>query len=236
MEDMARTGVILAISVWAVFAVYWIRDVRKRRKLPTTAGTWLNAAGFALLPAIAVWKIFEPYTALNTAGKKIAADSAAGILLTGEGRLIPWRIELAAALAAFTAIIVWLMFRKKDMEENGDLALTVLCVWGAVRSVTEGMRENTARIGPVSVIICAAIAAELTALTVWTIRRGKKEKSAGLTALEWATVIAGGAVILLLEGGILFPENTIAEIGISSGCALLAAVLILFAGKDSREV
>ena len=72
-------------------------------------------------------------------------------------------------------------------------------------------------------------------LTVWTVRRGQKQKSTGMTALEWIAVAGCGALILLQEAGILSMGSEIADFSASAGCALLAAALILSAGRDSRE-
>ena len=235
METMAQAGIIVTVLVWAVFSAAWILDAKKRIHRSLTAGIWIDAFGFAALPAISVWKIFEPYTILNAAGKAAGTASASGILLSGEGRLIPWRIELFAALIAFAAVTIWLILRKRDLDGNGDMALTVLCIWGAVRSVTEGMRETPLSIGTIHPVTCAAVSAGITVLAVWSVRRGRKQKSAGLTALEWAAVIVCNAVILIIDAGIVTPGTVIVNIAVSAGCAVLSAVMILFAGKDSRE-
>ena len=130
---------------------------------------------------------------------------------------------------------IWLIIRKKDIPGNGDVLITVLCLWAAVRSVTEGLRAEPPRTGPFSLVILLSAAVELICLAVWTVRRGQKQKSTVMTALEWIAVAGCGALILLQEAGILSMGSEIADFSASAGCALLAAALILSAGRDSRE-
>ena len=236
METMARAGTGTSVLIWILFSAAWILIIRRKRKERLKTGSRINAAGFGIFPAVAAWKLFEPYTGMSAAGKTLFREAQAGFFLSPEGQILPWRIELIAALAGFLAIIIWVMIRKDEMPGNGDLLLTVLCIWGAIRSVTEYIREYPVRPVYVNPLICTAVAAEIIALAVWTVRRGRKQKSAGLTALEWAAVLACGAVAVILEAGIFSLGSEPANLATITGCAILSATLVLFAGKDSREV
>ena len=236
MRMMAQIGAGSAALAFLVFVLIWLRIAKKQETGRQNAGTWLDAAGFGLLPGLAVWKAFEPFvleTGIN--GKPLFEPLESLGWLSAYGRFYPGRMELCGAAAAFTGIALWLFIRKKDMPGNGDVAWTVLCLWSAIRSVTDSLRETTVRIAGLNAMIAAAVLAEIIVLAIWTVRRGRKQKNAGLTAMEWAAVTACGAVLLIQDAGILSPGSGIARLAISVGCAILSAALILSAGKDSRE-
>ena len=73
MQMIVRGGHIAAITVFLLLALFWIREVRRTDSGKPGTGTMFNAAGFGLLPGLAVWKIFEPYYGLDvmTSGKKL---------------------------------------------------------------------------------------------------------------------------------------------------------------------
>ena len=235
MRTIVLAGLGAALFMILLFFVLWVLDVRKRTMGRLTAGHWTNAAGFGLLPGIAVWKAFDAFAG-NTGNGKLLFQPIRDIpWITADGRFVPGRIEFCTAVLLLAGMIIWLIIRKKDIPGNGDVLITVLCMWGAVRSVTEGLRSEPPRTGPFSLVILLAAAAELICLAVWTMRREQKQKSAVMTALEWTAVAGCGALILLQEAGILSMGSEIANFAASSGCALLTAVLILSTGRDSRE-
>ncbi len=235
MKMIALAGICTTLLMILLFSGLWALSARKRTGGRLTAGHRANAVGFGLMPGIAAWKAFEAFAGDTANGKTLFEPIREIPWFSAEGRFVPARLEFCAAVLLLAGIILWLIVRKDDLPGNGDLLMTVLCLWGAVRSVTEGLRADPPRIGPVSTVILAAAATELICLAIWTVRRGEKQKSAVMTALEWAAVTGCGVLILLQEAGILSMSSEIANLAAAAGCALLAAVLILSAGKDSRE-
>lgn len=235
MRTIALAGLGTTLVMILLFSVLWALDAHKRSRGRLTAGHWANAAGFGLLPGIAAWKAFEAFAGDTANGKALFEPIRDIPWLSAGGRFVPARIEFFAAVFLLAGITIWLIARKEDIPGNGDVLITVLCLWSAVRSVTEGLRADPPRTGPVSTVILIAIAAELICLAIWTVRRGRKQKSAVMTALEWAAVTGCGALILLQEAGVLAMNSEIANLAVAAGCALLTAVLILSAGRDSRE-
>lgn len=233
---MTQVGLVSGLMMLALFAVLWILLIRKRVDGGRIAGDWVNAAGFGLLPGIAVWKLFEQYGSARSAGRELFEPLTGVKWLTEDGRFAPCRIEFCAAAAAFILISVWLIIRRNRLPGNGDLLLTVVCIWSAVRSVTECLRQDAVRIGPLNAVICAAVILEIICMGIWTARRGRKEKNAGLTIPEWAAAIACGIVIILQEAGILSLSSEIANLAVAAGCGALGMTLILMTGKDSRDV
>ena len=235
MRTIALAGIVATVFMILLFSALWALDARKRSTGRLTAGHWSNAVGFGLLPGFAVWKAFDAFAGKTGNGKLLFQPIRDFPWITADGRFVPGRIEFCAAVLLLAGLITWLIVRKKDIPGNGDVLITVLCLWGAVRSVTEGLRSEPPRIGPFSLVILLAAAAELICLAVWTVRRGQKQKSAVMTALEWTAVAGCGVLILLQEAGILSMGSEIANLAASAGCALLTAALILSAGRDSRE-
>ncbi len=237
MQMIVRAGHIAAVVTFFLFAFLWIRETRKDTTGQPGVGTMFNAAGFGLLPGMAVWKIFEPYYGLDamSSGKELFVPLEPLAHLTRDGYFAPERTELAALLIAFAAIVIWLIARRETIPGNGDLFLTVICVWSAIRIITETLRRDPLRIDKISVFIVTSIVAEIVVMAIWTYRRGRKQKSAVLTALEWAAILACCTVALLQDSGILTMGSQMTNLVITAGCSILTAALILSAGKDSRE-
>ncbi len=237
MQTVILTGHIAAVLVFFLFLLLWIRETRKISKGKPGVGTMFNAAGFGLLPGLAVWKIFEPYYGLDvlSGGKKLFDPFGPAPCLTWDGRFLPERIELAALMIAFIAIVIWLIARRDFLPGNGDLFLTVICLWSAIRAVTETLRNNPLRIGEISVFIVTSAAAEIAVMAVWTVRREKKHSGPVLTALECLAVLGCCTVSILQDAEILTTGSEIGNLAIAAGCSVLAAAIILSAGKDSRE-
>ena len=235
MRTIALAGLGTTLFMVFLFTMLWAAGIRKRNQARLTAGDWGNAVGFGLLPGIAAWKAFEAFAGSTGNGKALFQPIRDIPWFSAEGLFVPARIEFCAAVFLLAGIVIWLIARRDDVPGNGDVLITVLCLWGAVRSVTEGLRKDPPRLGPVSIVIMTAVAAELICLAVWTVRRGQKQKSAVMTALEWAAVTGCGVLILVQEAGVLSMGGEIANLAAAAGCAVLASALILSAGRDSRE-
>lgn len=238
MRIMVQVGLGTAALIFILFALLWIREARKISKEKISVGTMFNAAGFGLFPGLAAWKIFEPYCGLDImTGKKLFDPFGQIPHLTRGERFAPDRIELLAILIAFVAIVIWIIARRQPLPGNGDLFLSVICIWSAIRTTTETLRANPARLGTdgISVFILGAIAAEITAMAIWTVRRGRKHKSAGMTLLEWLAILACSVISILQDLQVMSMGSPIANLAAAAGSSALTAALILSAGKDSRE-
>ena len=238
MQLMIRTGHFAAIVVFLLFALLWIRETRKVSKEKPGAGMMFNAAGFGLLPGLAVWKIFEPYYGLEilSGGKKLYEPLEPVLHLSRGEYFAPERIELIALLIAFAAVVIWLIIRREPVPGNGDLFLSVICIWSAIRTTTETLRSTPLRIQGISIFIVSSIAVEIVVMGIWTVRRGKRQKSAVMTALEWTGILACCAIIILQDAGVVSMGREITNLVVTLGCSILTAALILSAGKDSREM
>ncbi len=233
---MTQVGLMTGFLILVVLAALWILLVLKGEKGKRTAGDWMNALGFGLMPGIALWKAFEQYTGFRTTGRELFEPLKPVAWITENGRFAPSRIEFCAAAVTVVLVAVWLILRREKLPGNGDLLLIPVCIWSAVRSVTECLRQDAVRIGRLNGVICGAVILELICFGIWTMRRGRKEKNAGLTIPEWVAVTACGVIIVLQEADILTLNNQIANLAVTVGCGILGLTLILMTGKDSREV
>ena len=232
---LSGTGAGLAFLTMSLFASLRRRDLRKQGSTPLSAGDWMNSLGFGLLPGIAVWKMFEQYTA-RAKGVPVFEPLPELPVLTEGGCFASARIDLVFALLCFLAIVLWLMLRKEEISGNGDLLLTVLCVWGLVRALTEGYRAEplfTAGIVNLAQIVLLVLAD--IPLAVWTVRTGAKEKSAAFAALEWFSVLSAETVMSLITSAVLSTGSAIGDLALRVGCVALSMVVILLAGADSRK-
>ena len=224
-------SIAAALLAGLLFAVLWTSDRKKRtggEKL--SAGDRVNAAGFGLLPAIMIRKGFEN---LGPAllGAKVAEPLPLIPWLTEEGRFVPCRIELAAAVLCFAGVCLWLILRREDLPGNGDLAATVLSLWAAVRIVTESMRQE-----PVSILryVCSAVI--LGCLAWWTVRRNRVCRAPGRTAADWITVLICIAMLTVSAEGILSAGSAVGDLAVVTGCVILAEMMTLIAGSDCRRL
>ena len=238
MQTMVQAGLAAAILIFILFALLWIREVRKISKEKLTTGTKFNAAGFGLLPGLAAWKIFEPYFGLRmTPGRKLFDPLSPIPHLTRGDYFAPDRIELLTILLAFAAVVIWLVIRRRPLPGNGDLFLNVICMCSAIRIITETLREHPVRLGEdgVSVFMLGAVAAEIVAMAIWTARRGQKQKNIAMTLFEWLAILACYVISILQDIGVLTMGSHIADLVVTGGCSVMSAALIMSAGKDSRE-
>ena len=233
--SVTGTGGAAAFLTIALFTLIWNATIQKRKagiRIPLPI--WLNAVGFGLLPGAAVWKVFEHTTVLGR-GTNLTEPIPDIPFLTADGCFLPSRIDFILALLCFTAIILWLILRKKDVPGNGDVLLAVLCVWGMIRAFTEGFRETTfIRAGNVSLTQIILLLIADIPLAVWTSRTGRNKKSTAFTVLGWAAVVSCETVMALNTAGTLSSGSGIGDLAVNAGCTVLGMLLILLAGKDSR--
>ena len=225
------TGVAAAASVLTLilYTALWLLGRKKRTGLPVFAGQVMNGVGFGLLPAVAVLKAFLETGSGN--GAKVTEPLLLVRWLSTDGFFRPGRIEIAAAAACFMLVCLWLMIRKQELPDNGDLLLTALCLWAAIRLVTEDFRAE-----PHFLFHCTSFATILGCLTIWVIRQATISRSPVRMVLNLAAVGGCAAVNLLTSAGVLSAGSEIGDFAVKTGSALLALLLTLIAGSDLRRM
>lgn len=231
---VSGAGSALAFLTVLFFALLRLGDLRGRNEKAPVSGERLNAAGFGMLPGIAVWKIFETVTFLAE-GKNVFEPLPQIPLLTENGVFSPSLIELFCSVICFAAVLIWLMVRKRDLPGNGDLLMTVACIWSMLRTVTETFRTTPLiTAGSVSFMQIIFLLLSDLCLIIWTVRKERLQKSPVFAALEWAAVLACQTMIVLTSAGVVTTGSMIGDLSLTAGGAALALLLMLLAGKDSR--
>ena len=219
-----------SLLVLALFALLWLLDRKKRAGGNAPFGAWMNAAGFGLLPAAAVWKAFEHHTAAG-AGSEVTEPLPLIRWLTVGGKYAPCRIELAAALLCFGAVCLWLIIRKDDLQDQGDLLLTTLCLWAGILVVTEGFRPEINKL-----IRYAGCGMILLCMIWWTVRRHRIRPAPGRAVAGLGAAAACIGRIAVTTEDILSVGSAIGDLAVITGCAVLMVLLALLCGNDSRAV
>lgn len=234
--SVTGVGAAIVFLTVALFALFWNAAIQPRKKgshIPLSV--WFNSIGFGLLPGAAVWKVFDHTTTLGR-GVSVPEPIPQIPFFTSDSRFQPSRIEFILAVLCFAVIVCWLILRKKDIPGNGDLLLTVLCVWGMIRGCTEGLREIPfMQAGTVNLTQIAFLLIADVPLALWTFRLGRKQKNILFTALEWIAVISSETVMVLNTCGVISSGSGIGDLAVNAGCMILSMALILLAGKDSRS-
>ena len=231
------TGIGWALSylVILLFATIRLSGLRSRGSSTGGIGERLDAFGFGLLPGAAVWKLFEMNTTLGR-GKEVYDPLPELPLFTAKGCFAPSWIELVCCLICFAVILAWLAVRRQELAGNGDLMMTVVIVWGLFRAFTETFRaEPFAAAGSFNITQIILFALADICLAVWTVRKERTQKSTAFAVLEWIAVLACETAEVLTDGGILSAGSRIGDLAVTAGCTILCTLLMLLAGKDSRE-
>ena len=228
-------GAVISLLMMLLFSCFRAAERRKKNNTGFSTVEIPDALGFGLLPGIAAWKVFEKSTVL---GKGIELFDPVGEipLITEGGRFAVSQAEVILAALCFAAMILWLIFRKEDLPGNGDLLLTVLCVWGLLRAFTEGFREETIlRAGSINLTQIMLLAAADVSLAVWTVRMDAAQKNTAFSVLEWIAVLSCEAVMVLNTADVLSAGSRIGDMAVNAGCVILCMLLMLSSGKDSRS-
>ena len=220
---MAKTlvfcGAAVALVTLLLFALGWILSVQRRRKL--RFGTWVNALGFGLLPALCVGKAFEQYTFLGQGIKVMEPLPGDGWLVPG-GRFSPCRIEAILMLIGFAALVIWLFFRKKNLADHGDLLWIALCLWGTTCLIAEQLRALPLYVAAgQSAMAWLALAVMTLSMLHWTVKSKKGEKKAQLW-VSWLVFLVGQTALYLTASHTLSVGSDGSDLLLTAGCALLA--------------
>ena len=221
-------GILTSALVLILFTILRIRMNPKTSAETRRLTGWLDGIGFGLLPALSVWKIFEALR--SGAGGDVTEPLPLIPGLTENGRFLPESIEAAAALLCFAGVCVWLMIRKDELRETGDLLMVSACLWSAVRIVTESFREVPDNV--IRYVYCALI---LACLTVWTARQAGRFHAKQRTAGNWIAAALCTAMIALTASGTLTVGSAIGDLAVIAGCSALMTLLTLLCGGDQRD-
>lgn len=225
------TGVYgtLSVIVLLLFMTWWLLNRKKRTGQPIFAGQVMNGIGFGLLPALAFLKAFQDISM----GKGAAVTEPLPLVswLTEDGCYRPMRIEMAAAICLFVLLCLWLILRKEEFPDNGDLLMIAVCIWSAIRLVTEDFRAEPQILFHIS--SCVMI---MLCLIIWIFRRAQISRMLLRTAADLAAVSLCIAVNLLTATGTLTAGSGIADFAVKTGSALLALILTLIVGGDVRKL
>lgn len=224
---ISGAGTGLAVLVLLLFSDGWIGQ-RKRWGKAVFPVSLFQGIGYGLLPAIAVFKAFAHFTSSGI-GKPVPEGIGQFPWLTAEGNYLPCRLEMILALICFGAMTLWLILRREELPENGDLLFVSLTLWAACRLVTETFR------GPegIRIPVCIAAAVLLICLLVWTGRAFRHKQNTGYAGICIPVFLVFTAGIFLQDAGIL-SVNTRADLAIRIVCVLLVMKAVLCMGRVSR--
>ena len=226
-------GAGAGIALLLIFTGCWLGLRKKRLHLKPGIGEWMNALGYALLPAVAIYKAFEPYTDIGNKGTAVFDPLPEIPWITENGRFVPGRIEMLL-LCAFAGICAWLMIRKRDLGPHGDLLGIAMTLWCGVRTVTESFRaESQVNLGDWRVIYLMGLAASLLWMVIWTGKRQKRIKNTSQTVLYWFVWVICSAALWTTISGTLSVGSQIGDLAVIVGCAAARAAVTLATGAES---
>ena len=220
---------VVSVIILFLFMSLWLMGRKKRTGRGIFAGQVMNGIGFGLLPALTVLKAFQE--AGTGKGSKVLEPLPCIRWLSEGGCYMPGRIETAAAALFFVALCLFLILRKKEMPDNGDLIMISVCIWAAIRLVTEDCRLE-----PQNVFRFASCTAILLCAVVWSVRRAKLMRIPMRTVLELAAICICIAVNLITSLQILSAGSGIADFAVKTGSAALMLLLTLMIGGDVRRL
>ena len=224
------TGIYAMISVLVLvlFEAVWLFERKRKTRLPIFAGQVMNGIGFGLLPALAVLKGFQEMS--TGTGARLFEPIPAIRWVTENGYFRTGRIETAAAALCFLMLVVWLVIRKTDLPDNGDLLMITVSIWAAIRLVTENLRNE-----PQDVFRFASCAVIIGCMVIWSVRRIKKYNTPGRVTADLLTAGICAAVNLVTSMGILSAGSEIADFAVTTGSTMLLLMLTLISGGDLRK-
>lgn len=225
------TGVyaVVSILVLILFQSLWLIERKKKTGAPVFAGQVVNGAGFGLLPALAVLKGFQEMR--TGTGARVFEPIPMIRWLTDSGLFRPGRIETAAAILGFLILSLWLIIRKKDLPDNGDLLMIAVCIWATIRLVTENLRNS-----PMDIFRYASCGVLLGCMIIWSVRRMKIQYAPGRVASDLIAAVICIALNIVASKGFLSVGSEIGDFAVTTGSAFLLLLLTLMTGGDLRRI
>lgn len=229
--EITITGISVAaaVIVLSLFLCLWLFGRKKKTGRPIFAGQVMNGIGFGLLPALAVFMAMQSMS--TGTGSEVIEPLPHVRWFSADGFFLPGRIETTAAAVCFLLLCVWLIIRKEDLPDNGDLLPVSVCIWAAVRLVTEDFRRE-----PAAFFRYASCGVILACMILWSVRRIKTIHTAGRVAIDLAAVIACITIHTITATGVLTVGSAIGDFAVKTGSSFLALMLTLIAGSDLRRL
>ena len=225
-QTLLAAGLGYSALVLLFFALGWNVSHRKRLGKPPGRGAVLNAVGYGLLPAAAVWKTFEHHTFLGE-GRPLFPPVTELAFFTEDGRFAPCRAEMCLLILGFLAMSLWLILRKQEVPRNGDLLPVSLVIWAGIRIVTESLRAETATVWlgqrMIRILACAVL---LLCMAVWTARWAKK-KTNRHAWMNWLAVVPALGALMATAMGVLSVGSEIGDLAVTAGCSAAAVCGVL---------
>ena len=224
------TGVyaLLSAAVLILFMSIWLAGRKKRTGKEIFAGQVMNGIGFGLLPALSVLKGFQDIS-IGT-GSHVFEPFPLFRWITENGCFRPGRIEMSAAAVCFVLLCLWLIIRKKELPDNGDLLLTAVCIWATIRLVTEDLRSE-----PQDLFRYASCMTLAGCMILWSARRTRMIHATARMAADLLAVGICIAAHLITAWGILSVGSSVGDFAVKTGTALLTLLLTLMAGGETRR-
>ena len=220
---------VVSVVILFLFMGLWLIGRKKRTGRDIFAGQVMNGIGFGILPALAVLKAFQE--AGTGAGSEVLEPLPCIRWLSVAGYYMPGRIETAAATGFFLLLCLWLILRKRELPDNGDLIMIAVCIWAAIRLVTEDFRKEPMDLfrytSCVSIIFCAA---------VWSARRARLIRMPARTVTDLLLVCVCAGINLAISTHILTVGSGIADFAVKTGSAGLMLMLTLMTGGELRRI
>ena len=227
-------GAGLSLLVMLAFADAWVGIRNRKDPAGAGPGRTLNGLGAGFPAAVLIWKIFEQRTALGRGTAPADGMEIPG-WLAADGRWATGRIEIMLAVLVILSVTLWLVLRRQDLPENGDLAWVGLSCWCAGRMVTEHLRaEQIALLGSVRIVGWLAMGCMAVILACWTARIVHQKRNTGYAYACVPVFAASAAGLALIGNQVIRIGIPAADLGMQVCLALLALKAVLCAGRVSR--
>ncbi len=229
--DVTVTGIyaVASVVVLFLFMSLWLAGRKKRTGRAVFAGQVMNGFGFGLLPALAVLKAFQE--AGTGAGSKVLEPIPCIGWLSIAGYYMPGRIETVSAAAFFLLVCLWLILRKNELPDNGDLIMITVCIWATIRLITEDFRSQ-----PMNLFRYTSCGTVLICALLWAVRRAKQIRMTVRTIIDLLSVCICIALNLITSMHVLTVGSEIADFAVKTGSAALMLILTLLIGGDLRKI
>ena len=225
------TAVYIATSVIVLllFMSLWLAGRKKKTQKDIFAGQVMNGIGFGLLPAVSVLKAFQGTS--TGRGIKLYEPLPEIRWMSVNGCFMPDRIEAAAALLCFILVCLWLIVKKDDIPDNGDLLPISVSIWASIRLVSEDFRFE-----PRIIFHYTSYLTLIACMILWCIRRKDMIRSPLRNLADLSAVFLCISVHLITTYGILSTGSEVGDFAVKSGSAFLALMLTLTAGGEVRKL
>lgn len=226
-------GAVLSLLICLIFALLWYAYFRKRGC--RGFGSFANGIGFGLLPAVAVWKSFEPAMTGSRASEtadRLWQPGIAGFIRDP----MPSRPEMFLILLGFLVLCLWVILRKEDLPGNGDALGVAATLWGTVTVLTEFLHGADAPyVFGMNVRLPAGLLLMFLWLVLWVRRGMRNRKNTGYAAACVPVFVGCSTVICMIRTGGLMPEEGFLSALAFAAAALIAMKAVICMGRVTRK-